>query len=145
MRLRNLQPSWQHCKVRRLNKPSYKKAEVAIEQWPAKKPTAGGISDGKELKMKTISFKQTESALFNLDSMRTKLLNEQYEQPEREDELQVRIDEVETLLEKMHFGRVTRSEWNRIQEIVNERQMQRYVTCLNSGMDERDAAGAFDD
>lgn len=33
--------------------------------------------------MKQISFKQTESALFNLDSMRTKLLNEQYEQPER--------------------------------------------------------------
>lgn len=95
--------------------------------------------------MKTISFKQTESALCNLDSMRTKLLNEQYEQPEREDELQVRIDEVENLLEKMHFGSVTRSEWHRIQEIVNERQMQRYVTCLNSGMDERDAAGAFDD
>ena len=45
----------------------------------------------------------------------------------------------------MHFGRVTRSEWDRIQEIVNERQMQRYVTCLNSGMDERAAAGAFDD
>ena len=95
--------------------------------------------------MKQISFKQTESALFNLDSMRTKLLNEQYEQPEREDELQVRIDEVESLLGKMHFGRVTRSEWNRIQEIVNERQMQRYITCLNSGMDERDAAGAFGD
>lgn len=95
--------------------------------------------------MKIISFKQTESALFNLDSMRTKLLNEQYEQPEREEELQVRIDEVENLLTKMHSGRVTRSEWNRIQEIVNERQMQRYITCLNSGMDERDAAGAFDD
>ena len=95
--------------------------------------------------MKTISFKQTESALFNLDSMRTKLLNEQHEQPEREDELQVRIDEIENLLEKLYFSSVTRSEWNRIQEIVNERQMQRYVTCLNSGMDERDAAGAFDD
>lgn len=26
--------------------------------------------------MKTISFKQAESALFNLDSMRTKLMNE---------------------------------------------------------------------
>lgn len=95
--------------------------------------------------MKTISFKQTENALFNLDSMRTKLLNEQYEQPEREDELQERIDEIENLLGKMHFGRVTKSEWERIQEIVNERQMQRYVTCLNSGMDEKTAAGAFDD
>ena len=95
--------------------------------------------------MKQISFKQTESALFNLDSMRTKLLNEQYEQPEREDELQKRIDEIENLLEKMHFGKVTLREWNRIQEIVKERQMQRYVTCLNNGMDERIAAGAFCD
>lgn len=95
--------------------------------------------------MKQISFRQTESALFNLDSMRTKLLNEQFEQPEREEELQKRIDEVENLLTKMRFGRVTKTEWNRIQEIVNERQMQRYVTCLNSGMDERAAAGAFDD
>lgn len=95
--------------------------------------------------MKQISFKQTESALFNLDSMRTKLLNEQYEQPEREDELQNRIDEIENLLEKMHFGKVTLREWNRIQEIVKERQMQRYVTCLNNGMDERVAAGAFCD
>lgn len=95
--------------------------------------------------MKKISFRQTESVLFNLSSMRTKLLNEQYEQPEREEELQKRIDEIENLLEKMDFGRVTHSEWDRIQEIVNERQMQRYVTCLNSGMDEKAAAGAFDD
>ena len=95
--------------------------------------------------MKQISFKQTESALFNLDSMRTKLLNEQYEHPEREEELGERIDEVETLLTKMHFGRVTKSEWDRIQEIVKERQMQRYITCINSGMDERTAGGAFDD
>ena len=75
--------------------------------------------------MKTISFKQTESALFNLDSMRTKLLNEQYEQPEREDELQVRIDEVENLLEKLYFGRVTCSEWRRIQEIVEVERMNK--------------------
>lgn len=109
------------------------------------KPSGGGKSPAMELKMKQISFRQTESALFNLDSMRTKLLNEQYEQPEREEELQKRIDEIENLLEKMHFGRVTRSEWKRIQEIVNERQMQRYVTCLNRGMDERTASGAFDD
>ena len=34
--------------------------------------------------MEKISFRQTESALFNLDSMRTKLLNEQYEQAERD-------------------------------------------------------------
>lgn len=114
--------------------------------------------------MKTISFRQTESALFNLDSMRTKLLNERDEAYEKAVEaftnkdtalsrklgnyaetVQVKIDEVETLLEKMHFGRVTRKEWERIQEIVVERQMLRYLTCLNSGMDERIAAGAFDD
>ncbi len=93
--------------------------------------------------MTQISFKQTESALFNLDSMRTKLLNEQYEQPEREEELQKRIDEIEDLLGKMHFGRVTKSEWNRIQEIVNERKMQRYTACLKAGMNEKDAGYAF--
>ena len=106
---------------------------------------SGAAKPRKGANMEKISFRQTESALFNLDSMRTKLLNEQYEQPEREEELQERIDEIENLLEKMHFGRVTRSEWDRIQEIVNERKMQRYVTCLNSGMDEKAAAGAFDD
>ena len=95
--------------------------------------------------MKQISFRQTESALFNLDSMRTKLLNEQYEQPEREEELQKQIDVVEHLLERIHFGKITRSEWNKIQEIVNERKMQRYITCLANGMDERMAAEALED
>lgn len=114
--------------------------------------------------MKTISFKQVESALFNLDSMRTKLMNERDEayecaceafaKKDRElsrklgdeaDEIEARIDEVEELLGKMRSGRVTRKEWDRIQELVAERQMQRYVTCLNSGMDERAAAGAFED
>lgn len=95
--------------------------------------------------MKQISFRQTESALFNLDSMRTKLLNEQYEHPELDEELQKQIDVVEHLLERMHFGKVTRSEWNKIQEIVNERKMQRYITCLANGMDERMAAEALED
>ena len=114
--------------------------------------------------MKTISFKQVESALFNIDSMRTKLMNERDEAYERAceafakkdrelsrklgdeaDEIEARIDEVEELLGKMRSGRVTRKEWDRVQELVAERQMQRYVTCLNSGMDERTAAGAFDD
>lgn len=71
--------------------------------------------------MKKISFRQKESAIFNLDSMCTKLLNEQYEHTEREDEFMKRIDEIEDLLKKMQFGRITLSEWNRIQEIVNER------------------------
>lgn len=95
--------------------------------------------------MKQISFRQTESALFNLDSMRTKLLNEQYEHPELDEELQKQIDVVEHLLERMYFGKITRSEWNKIQEIVNERKMQRYIACLANGMDERMAAGAFED
>lgn len=97
--------------------------------------------------MKQISFRQTESAFFNLDSLRTKLLNERYEAYERgdEDEIQERIDEVENLLCKMRLGRVTQAEWNRIQELVNERKMQRYITCVNSGMDEKKAAGAFED
>lgn len=95
--------------------------------------------------MKQISFRQTESALFNLDSMRTKLLNEQYEHPELDEELQKQIDVVEHLLERMYFGKITRSEWNKIQEIVNERKMQRYIACLANGMDERMAAEAFED
>lgn len=98
--------------------------------------------------MKKIPFRQTESALFNLDSMRVRLLNmqyEQYEHPEQYDVLQSLIDEVEYLLEKMYTGSVTRSEWNRIQEIVNERKMQRYIACLNSGLDESVSSFAFDD
>lgn len=100
--------------------------------------------------MKTISFKQTESALFNLDSLRTHLYVQQAELAEigkyaEADAFDERIEEVEDLLGKMHGGRVTRKEWARIQELVAERQMQRYVTCLNSGMDERIAAGAFED
>lgn len=114
--------------------------------------------------MKTISFKQVEIALFNLDSMRTKLMNERDEAYEhayeafaeknRElsrklgdeaDEIKARVDEVEELLGRMRGGRVTRKEWDRIQELIAERQMQRYLTCLNSGMNECTAAGAFED
>lgn len=69
--------------------------------------------------MKKISFRQKESALFNLDNTWVKLMNELYENPEREDELLNRIDEINNLIDKVHIGRVTCSEWNRIQEIVN--------------------------
>lgn len=111
-----------------------------------------------------ISTKQWDSALFNLDSMRTKLMNERDEAYERAceafakkdqelsrklgdeaDEIEARIDEVEELLGKMHFGSVTRKEWDRIQSIVAERQYQRYAHCIASGMDEQTAAGAFED
>lgn len=99
--------------------------------------------------MKTISYKQVDSALFNLDSLRTKLMNERddafYEDEDKYNKLDERVEEVETLLAKMHFGKVSRTEWNRIQELVNERKMSRYITCLSSGMDEKLAAGAFED
>lgn len=93
--------------------------------------------------MKQVSFKQTESALFNLDSLRTKLWNEWYET--NDDALQERIEEIENLFSKVQRGRMTSKEWNRVQELVAERQMQRYATCLNNGLDERIAAGAFED
>lgn len=109
------------------------------------KETAAALRKGIGTEMKRITARQWDSALFNLDSMRAKLLNEQYEQPEREEELQSRIDEIENFLTKMYFGEIKVSDWVRIQEIVNERQMQRYITCVNSGMNEKTAAGAFDD
>lgn len=93
--------------------------------------------------MKQVSFKQTESAMFNLDSLRTKLWNEWYET--NDESLQERIDEIEALVWKIQRRRMTQKEWNRVQELVAERQMQRYATCLNNGLDERIAAGAFED
>ena len=93
-----------------------------------------------------ISMKQWDSALFNLDSMRTKLMNERDETLEDEaDEIGARVDEVEELLCKMHFGSVSRDDWKRIQSIVSERRYQRYVHCVASGIDEQTAAGAFED
>lgn len=89
--------------------------------------------------------REFESALFNLYSYRESLLNDLYDLPDSEDQIQYRIYEVETLLEKLYMGCVTRSDWNRIQEIVSERRIQRYITCLNSGLKESDAAGSFCD
>lgn len=94
----------------------------------------------------TISFKSWDSALFNLDSMRTALQVQRDNVSGSETaKIDAKINEVEELLGKMHFGRVTRKEWARIQGLVAERRMQRYTSCLNSGMDESVAAGAFDD
>lgn len=100
--------------------------------------------------MKRIGFKQTESALFNLDSMRTKLQNErddafEIRDWETHDKAEERIEEIENLISKIREGQMKISDWNRIQAIVNERQMQRYMTCVAAGMDERIAAGAFED
>lgn len=94
----------------------------------------------------SISFKDWNSALFNLDSMRTALQVQRDNVSESETaKIGTKINEVEDLLGKMHFGSVTRKEWTRIQKLVTERRMQRYTSCLNSGMDESVAAGAFDD
>ena len=100
--------------------------------------------------MKYISSKQYESALFNMDSLRTKLLNEQDDAFDAGDDakyesISAKVEEVEGLLEKMYMNNVKVKDWERIQELVNERKMQRYITCLNSGMDEQIAAGAFED
>ena len=94
--------------------------------------------------MRTISFKQVESALFNLDSMRTKLLNERDDNENEAEEIQAKVDEVEELISRLRSGRITCKDC-RIQALVAERQMQRYAACLNSGVDERTAAGAFED
>ena len=95
--------------------------------------------------MRTISFKQVERALFNLDSMRTKLLNERDDNENEAEEIQAKVDEVEELISRLRSGRITCKDWSRIQALVAERQMQRYTACLNSGVDECTAAGAFED
>lgn len=99
--------------------------------------------------MKTISLKQVESAMFNLDSLRTKLMNKRdeafYTDEVEYDRLEAKINEIETLMSKMNYRRISASNWERIQVLVNERKMQRYTACINSGMDERRAAYAFED
>lgn len=94
--------------------------------------------------------KEFDSALFNLDSLRTSLMNERDEaydfgNYDLYDMLDSRVAEVENLLGDLRSGIVTKKEWKRIQSLVNERQMQRYITCLNNGIDESIAAGAFED
>ena len=64
---------------------------------------------------------------------------------EQWDDLQGRIEEVESLMNRTYVGALV--DWptlRRIREIKNERQMIRYTTCLAAGADERDAALAFE-
>ena len=49
------------------------------------------------------------------------------------------------LKNKAMNGRVTASEYGRIKEIVSWRVEQRYLRCLSSGMDEREAGICFQD
>lgn len=99
------------------------------------------------MKKNYLSVRESESILFNLDSLRTHLLNLQYESynDDEVEKLQERIDEVENLLMKFNYKGLTNQELSRARELVNERQFMRYVTCLNSGLDEQTAAGAFQD
>lgn len=89
---------------------------------------------------KFISARETDSILFNLDSMRTKLLNQRddafYTDSDLYDKYQERIDEIESILSAMNYGKLTTAQLKRAREIVAERQYQRYVTCLNAGLSE---------
>ena len=95
---------------------------------------------------KYLSFRETESILFNLDSMRTHLQVLQYETEDSEeyDKLQEQIEEIENLLYKLNYG-LNQKELSKVREIVNERKFIRYNTCLNNGMNEKNAGEAFND
>lgn len=97
------------------------------------------------MKQKYLSARETESILFNLDSMRTNLQNIQYENPELEDECQIKINEIEDILWKLNTKGLTNKELSKAREYVNERKLQRYITCLNAGLSESLAGGAFND
>ncbi len=100
-----------------------------------------------------------QSMKFNLDSMRTHLLNmrDEFRDGTLKGGVEIcgrkvdfctiddLIDEVEDLLDKAVYGMVTGKEYGRIKAISEERQMLRYITCINAGMPEWKAAGAFTD
>ena len=100
-------------------------------------------------------YRVNESEHFNLYSMHDKLKCmeiDMQEAPahtysdEQWDDLQKRIKEVETLMEKAYcVGALV--DWptlKRIREIKEERQLIRYAICLNQGTSEKEAALAFD-
>lgn len=55
------------------------------------------------------------------------------------------IDEAGNLEWKAKAGKVTGKEYGRIKALVEWRIYQRYARCMASGMDERTAAGCFED
>ena len=99
------------------------------------------------------------SMKFNLDSMYTHLQCIKYDFEDKVitgeveicgrkvdiDTIDDLIEEVGDLLGKAMWGKVTGREYGRIKAISQERQMIRYMTCLNAGMSERDAGYAFTD
>lgn len=98
------------------------------------------------------------SMKFNLDSMYTHIKCIQYDLEDGKidkayvcgktvtlDNINELLEEVGDLLDKAVWGKVTGKEYGRIKAIAQERQMIRYITCLNAGMSERDAGYAFTD
>lgn len=94
---------------------------------------------------------------FNLDSMRTHMLNirdemrdDEYDTIEimgktmNEDDVENFIDELEDLMSKANY-KVTGNEYGRIKAIADARNMMRYATCMANGMSEKEAALAFFD
>lgn len=92
---------------------------------------------------------------FNLDSMRTKVLNLRDDMRDGtitkvellgkvydEDSIDDFIAELEDLMYKA-MDRVTGKEYGRIKAISEARDIMRYATCLAAGMDERDAGYCF--
>ncbi|MCR4991981.1 MAG: hypothetical protein K6A45_02945 [Lachnospiraceae bacterium] len=60
-------------------------------------------------------------------------------------DIQVLIDEAYELESAAKGRGLTGEQYKRAKEMVEWRVMQRYATCLNSGMDERTAGGCFED
>lgn len=94
---------------------------------------------------------------FNLDSMRTHVLNliddirdgkfetvELMGETMDEDRLEEFKDELEDLSWKAYYP-VCGKDYGRIKAISDERNMIRYATCIENGMNENDASFAFFD
>lgn len=101
-----------------------------------------------------------EGWIFNLESMNDKIqcimidikegvlqfpLEVAGTKAENLDDLYKLLDEANELECRAKAGKVTGSQYGRIKALVNWRVMQRYATCLASGMEENKAAGCFED
>lgn len=101
-----------------------------------------------------------ESYRFNLESMSNKLHCIEYDLDDGKlqfpieiantkihnwDEFEALREECQDLCSKASWGKVTGKEYGRIKEIVEWRVMQRYLTCIASGMDEAKAGVCFED
>ena len=94
-------------------------------------------------------YRVNESEAFNLDSMYSHLKAIEIDAEDGiipfPDDLDTKIEEVESLYSKAPcVGALV--DWptlKRIREIKEERQRIRYLTCLNAGVSEADAAIAF--